>query len=103
MAKLKVDGVIQAVRYDSSGQIAWVRAFLRRGPTWSDVVLVDRQTLVNELKAGKQYYTGKRVPLLAGTFETQSPVRILEKDGREIVVTGDTQADRDCLAGVPLV
>jgi hypothetical protein len=103
MAKLKVDGVVQAVRYDSSGQIAWVRAYLRRGPTWSDVILVDRQTLVNDLKAGKQYYTGRRVPFLAGTFETQAPVRILEKNGREVVVAGEIQADTDCLAGVPLV
>jgi len=103
MAKLKVDGVVQAVRYDSNGQIAWVRAYLRRGPTWSDVVLVDRQTLVKELKAGKQYYTGKRVPYLAGTFDTQTRIRILEKDGREIVVAGDVQAETDCLAGVPLV
>jgi hypothetical protein len=103
MAKSKVDGVVQAVRYDPDGQIAWVRTYLRRGPTWSDYILLDRQTLINEIKTGKRFFTGIRVPLLGGTFETRAPIQIVETNGRDILVAGDIQADNDCLEGVPLV
>jgi hypothetical protein len=103
MVKAVVDGIVQAVRYDSGGQVDWVRAYLRRGPTWSDTILLDRENLVKEIKAGKQFRTGKRVPLMGGTFETHAPLRLIEKDGREILVTGELQAVTDNLEGVPLV
>jgi hypothetical protein len=61
MARAKYDGIVQAVRYGEDGEILWVRAFLRRGPTWSDSVLIDRKTLVDKLKSGKQFVIGKRV------------------------------------------
>lgn len=103
MAKPKYDGVIQAVHYGSDGQVLWVRAYLRRGPTWSDHILLDRQTLVEQLKAGKRFYVGKRVPLLAGTFEVSAPVKLIPGDGQEVLVTDDLQAEKDCLEGVPLL
>jgi len=55
MAHTKYDGIVHAVRYAVDGRILWVRAFLRRGPTWSDHILVDRETLMEKLKAGKQF------------------------------------------------
>jgi hypothetical protein len=103
MARKIVDGIVQAVHYDTDGKIDWVRAFLKRGPTWSDILLLDRETLVREIKAGKQFRTGKRVPLMGGTFETHTPLRLVEKDGGEILVAGEIQTDVDCLEGVPLV
>jgi hypothetical protein len=103
MAKPKYDGVIQAVRYGEDGQVLWVRAFLRRGPTWSDIILLDRRTLVEQLKSGVRFYAGERVPLLAGTFEVSAPVKLIPADGQEVLVTGDLRAEKDCLEGVPLV
>ena len=103
MAKVKIDGVVQAVRYGPDGRVAWVRAFLRRGPTWSDTILLDRETLIKEITSGKQFYSGARVPLLGGTFETHAQLRLIEKDGQAILVTGDTQMANDRLEGVPLV
>ena len=103
MAKPKYDGVIQAVRYDDDGQVLWVRAFLRRGPAWSDYILLDRDELIEQLNSGKRIVIGKRVRYLGGTFETSSPVELVEKDGHEFLFSGDAQADRDCLQGVPLV
>ncbi|MDP1779148.1 MAG: hypothetical protein Q8K73_02630, partial [Anaerolineales bacterium] len=50
MAK-KIDGVIEAVRY-KNGQITWVRAYERRGATFSDRVLLDRKTLLQRLQKG---------------------------------------------------
>ncbi len=52
MARVDYDGVIQAVHYDNQGQVEWVRAFLRRGPVWSDYVQLDRDDLVDKINSG---------------------------------------------------
>lgn len=103
MAKSKYDGVVEAVRYGQDGKVDWVRTYLRRGPTWSDYILLDRQALIEYLKAGRNFMVGRRIPLLAGTFEVTVPVRVIQKNGDEILVTGDLQADRDRLDGVPVL
>ncbi len=103
MAKPKFDGIVEAVHYKPDGQVKWVRAYLRRGPTFSDRLLIDRQELVDQLKAGKSFLAGKRIERMASTFETSVPLRLVQKDGRDILVTGETQSDRDRLEGVPLV
>jgi len=102
MAKAKYDAVLQAVHYTSNGQVDWVRTFQRRGPIWSDYVLIHRQELVNELKSGRVYVTGRRVPFMAGTFEVGEPVRLVT-NGSERVVVGDNNSDRDYLKGVPII
>ena len=48
----KFDGVIEAVRY-KSGKIEVVRAYERRGATFSDHVLLDRKELLERLRGGK--------------------------------------------------
>jgi hypothetical protein len=103
MAKPKFDGVVEAVHYKPDGQLDWVRTYLRRGPTFSDYILLDRQTLIEHLKAGKRYLAGERVPLMASTFQVTQPLRVLARDGKDIVVTGNVQAEQDCLEGVPLI
>ena len=50
----KFDVVIEAVRY-KSGKIELVRAYERRGPSFSDRVLLDRKTLLERLKDGKTF------------------------------------------------
>jgi hypothetical protein len=103
MAKQKFDGVIEAVRYQPDGQIQWVRAYVRRGVVFSDRMLLDRKTLVEQLKAGKNYMVGRRMPLMASTFEVSGPVRLVEKDGQEVIVTGERGSSRDSLEGVPII
>lgn len=103
MAKAKYDGVIEAVRYQPEGRIEWVRAYVRRGPIFSDRLLVDRKTLVEQLKAGKNYMVGRRIPLMASTFEVTKPVYLLVKDGQEMLVTGDDGSSRDRLENVPIL
>jgi hypothetical protein len=66
-------------------------------------VLVDRPTLVERLKSGKQFVVGKRVEHMGGTFETSTPVELRMKNGDEILITGNSGAENDCLEGVPLV
>lgn len=99
MAK-KFDGVIEAVRY-RDGQIEVVRAFERRGAAFSDQVLIPRRELVKRLKDGRKFVVGKRMELLAGTFETGKPVQVVSRDGKEIISTR-TDAERDELEQAPV-
>jgi hypothetical protein len=103
MSKSKFDGVIEAVHYTPDGRVAWVRAYLRRGPTFSDRVMLDRAALIDDLKSGKKYMAGRRIELQASTFELASPIQVAQCNGDEILVTGDRQADRDRLEGVPVI
>jgi uncharacterized protein YjhX (UPF0386 family) len=95
----KFDGVIEAVRY-KSGKIEVVRAYERRGATFSDHVLLDRKTLLERLKQGKHFVTGQRKQYLASTFEVGKPVNLMGNDGKEVLTTA-AQQDHDELEGVP--
>jgi len=99
MAK-KFDGVIEAVRY-KNGQIVTVRAYERRGATFSDHVLIDRRDLLERVKSGKQFVTGSRKELMASTFEQGKPVKVVSRDGKEYISTRDG-ADHDELELVPV-
>jgi uncharacterized protein YjhX (UPF0386 family) len=99
MAK-KVDGVIEAVRY-KNGQILTVRAYERRGATFSDRVLLDRKELLERIKKGRQFVIGQRKPLLASTFEKGKPVQVSDRDGKEIISTRNG-ADHDELEQAPV-
>jgi hypothetical protein len=103
VAKIKYDGVVHAAHYSPDGRVVWVRAYMRRGPTFSDRLLLDRQVLVDYLKAGKRIFVGQRVPRMASTFEVSEPLRLIEKNGKEILIAGKIEADIDCLAGVPVI
>jgi hypothetical protein len=96
----KPDGVIVAVRY-SGGQIEFVRAFERRGPTYSDWVLLPRQELIQRLKAGRKFYTGRRREYLAGSFDVDRALRLQQQNGREVIATR-ADAASDQLEGVPI-
>ena len=103
MAKPKFDGVIEAVHYDMDGQVVWVRVFERRGPTFSDRVLLNRESLIQQIKAGKRFFSGKRKEYLAGTFEISELVKVIQKNGKDILAIGDQQTEQDCLKGVPII
>jgi hypothetical protein len=103
MAKNKYDGVVEAVRYKPNGDVDWVRAFERRGPTFSDFVLIERNDLIERIKSGKKFMVGKRVPFKASTFEVTQPLRLVEAGGKETLVVGQAQADHDRLEGVPII
>jgi hypothetical protein len=103
MGRQKIDGVIEGVRYKPNGEVEWVRAYERRGPTYSDHILLQREALIEKLKAGKKYMVGSRKTLLASTFEVGSPVRLIKAGDREILVSGDLQANQDRLVGAPVI
>lgn len=101
MAGLKYDGVIEAVRYAPDGNILKVRVYQRRGATFSDRVLLDRQALVDQLKKRKRYVVGHRKQLLASTFDTSKSLRLIGGKGREIISTNDV-AVHDLLEEAPV-
>lgn len=103
MARPRIDGIVEAVHYTPDGEISWVRTYLRRGPTWSDRILIDRTTLLESLKAGKNFFVGQRKEHLGGTFETADALEVAQNDGQEVIIAGQVTSDKDCLAGVPLV
>jgi hypothetical protein len=103
MGKQRFDGVIECVRYKPNGEVEWVRAYERRGATYSDHVLLQREILVQKLKSGKKFMAGSRTALLASTFQVTSPVHLIKAGERDILVTGDLQSNQDRLEGVPII
>ena len=95
----KFDVVIEAVRY-KGGKIEMVRGYERRGPTFSDRVLLDRKTVLERLKDGKKVVTGQRKQFLGSTFEVGKPVKLVGQDGKQVVTTLP-EGNRDELEGVP--
>jgi hypothetical protein len=98
MARTKIDGVIEAVRYTPSGDISVVRTYERRGAVWSDHVILNRAELVARLAGGKKFVTGQRKASLGSVFETELPVQL----AGEHVVTGAQSDSRDLLVGVSI-
>jgi hypothetical protein len=103
MAKIKYDGVLEAAHYKSDGQIDWVRVYIRRGPIFSDRILLSRAAFIEQLKAGKRYMVGERIFNMGGKFNVSKPVRVQQKDGTPVIVVGDAQAKQDELTGVPII
>ncbi len=98
MAKAKFDGLIEAVRYAPDGNIELVRAYERRGATFSDHILIDRANLVARLKKGEKFVTGSRKEFLGSTFESTKSVYL----NGNIITTG-SNTKRDQLEEVPLL
>jgi len=103
MARSKVDGVVEAVRYQPDGQIEVVRVYERRGPTWSDRILLTRQQLIDRLQAGQKYVIGQRLNLLGGTFETGPAVRLSGLSDKPVLITDQNSSEQDDLRGVPMI
>jgi hypothetical protein len=101
MAK-KFDGVIEAVRYNPDGQIALVRAYVLRGVTYSDRVLLDRETLLERIKKGKKFSTGHRKEFLASTFEFGKVVKALSNNSKEFLTTREDAPQQDELEETPI-
>ena len=98
MARIKIDGVIEAVRYTPGGVISVARTYERRGVVWSDRVLLDRSDLVARLVSGKHFVIGQRKEFLGSVFETGDAVHYVN----EHISSGGQPSARDFLAGVSI-
>ena len=99
----KYDVVVVAMRLEKEGRIAWLRAFERRGPTWSDYRMIDRAAAIERIRAGERFVTGERIPYEAGTFKTFDALHVDERNGHPVLVAGDAGGEGDSLAGVPIL
>ncbi len=102
MSPKKIDGVIETVRYDPEGRLSLIRVFERRGPTFSDQILLSRDQLVQKLRTGKKFYVGKRIPLQASTFELGTLVKLSGQAGHEVIVSQPGNGTHDDLTDAPL-
>ena len=93
MARGKIDGVIETVRYAPDGRIRMVRMFERRGVVWSDHIIVDRKTLVEKLNAGRIIVIGSRRQYLGSMFETGERVSLQ----KGYIITENQTPIQDCL------
>lgn len=96
MARSKIDGVIEGVRYTPDGKISIVRAYERRGVVWTDDVLLERKDLIDRLNQGKHFVVGVRKTYVGSVFDTGTPIQLA--DGN--IVTDGQSSGRDMLAGV---
>lgn len=93
---VKFDGVIEAVRYAPDGKILRVRVYERRGPTFSDRILIERGSLLERLKKGAHFVIGQRQEFLASTFKTGAKLLLVG----DFIVTAPG-ANQDSLDSVP--
>ena len=93
--------MIEAVRYNPDGQVALVRGYELRGVTYSDRILLDRETLLARLKKGKKFSTGQRKELLGSTFDLGKTVKVVSKDGKDFITTRDDVSKRDDFEETP--
>ena len=93
----KMDVVVASARYTpETRRVSEARVFERMGQVWSDILLLDRDRLVQKVEAGLKVVTGSPTAL-PGEFEIRQAVR-LSPDG-SLLADGAAQG-RDDL-GVP--
>jgi len=103
MAKVRIDGVIEAAHYTSGGQVAWVRAYERRGPTFSDRVIINREDLIRRIKSGKNFVVGTRKEYLSSTFDLKFPIRVVQAGGKDYLTFSEEVVSCDALTGLPVI
>ena len=99
----KYDVVVVAARYGQPGRLDWVRAFVRRGPTWSDRVKISRAELIDRVRAGERVFTGSRSEYQASTFEVRDEVRVQGQGEQAFLLAGPGQGQKDDLQSVPVL
>jgi hypothetical protein len=103
MAKKKpIDGVIEAVRYSKQGNVELVRAYERRGPTYSDVILLSRLDLIMRLTSHKRYVVGTRKEHQGSTFDIMCDVRLVGESGHELLLSEGATPEHDDLDPAPI-
>ncbi len=96
----KVDVVVVAARYDGrNGELRVAQAYVRRGAIWGDIVLLDRNRLMDFVRGRRRVVTGvpKRTP---GDFDIGSTVKLARSDDTPVLVAEGRSSASDDL-GIP--
>lgn len=91
----KFDGVIESIHTTPGGMLISARLYERRGPTWSDRIILPRVELIRRLKTGQKFVIGVRQENMGSTFDIHGQVRLVCLNGDELLVSGECQAVRD--------
>ena len=102
MAQKNIDGVIECVRYKPSGGLDVARLYLRRGATYSDSILLDRESLVSSLQKGKRFVIGERLTSLGSTFKIGPEIRLVKSGETDILIVNQASSNQDDLTPAPL-
>ncbi len=100
-ASNKIDGVVDAARFDPDGRLACVRVYQRLGATFSDHVVMDRAQLVALLKKGKRFGFGQRKESWGFSFEPSSEIKLVTENGQDVLRTTPGSGAGDDLKGIP--
>ncbi len=101
--KKPYDGVVVAVRYSPLGEIEQVRAFERHGFVFTDRMKLNRSELVERLQSGKRFKTGERIVYQGNDFKILEDIRLVEKDGSNVIIAGPSTSDQDALGNLPVI
>jgi hypothetical protein len=105
IAKKKIDVILTAVKLSADGQMVFARGYLRRGPVWSDIVILQREQLIERLQEGEKIYTGYEAEAetgVIGDFELHEKLAVKSVDGRDKIVLGEDEKTAEDL-GLPLL
>ncbi|MBI9051591.1 MAG: hypothetical protein JEZ00_19360 [Anaerolineaceae bacterium] len=95
MAKTIADGVVEAVRYDAQKNISLARVFLRRGAIYSDCMLLTRETLIDAMQDGKNFFSGSRKPYVGSTFFINQKLNLHEQNGNMFIGVTTSNSPQD--------
>ena len=90
----KLDVLLEAVRYgEGEPRLQCARGYKRKGFVWSDVLLFDRQLLVDMLKSKKKVACG-RPTAIDGDFEVYGKIQY-RGNGGDSILTCDGGAGKE--------
>ena len=95
-AAKRLDIVVVAARYDPQGKLTVAQGFERRGQVWSDLILVDRDTLIRNLRSRRHVAVAAPTPV-PGDFEIVARVRLERRNEEETLTSNSAHADQDHL------
>lgn len=99
----RYDVVIEAAHFSPDGNLQTARIYERRGPTWSDRLLIGRDDLIRRIRKGEKVVIGARKPYLASTFEVIAPVHLAGSPGQEILTSQGENGSQDNLPQMPRI
>jgi hypothetical protein len=102
MAQIKFDYLVEAMHYSPTGELEKIRLYERRGPSFSDRIIINRDELIHYLVAGKKVAAGNRVSLMASTFNQTGEIQISGSKEDPVLVMGGEIASKDSLSGIPV-
>ncbi len=100
-ARKDFDLIIVAARYRTEdGMLDIAQVYERRGPSWGDVKLLNRSQISVIIKSGRRVVIG-RLSEVQGDFDALGQLKLVGRNGSEILVVGNNVASHDELQ-VPL-